>query len=641
MRHRIAATLAVAAALVAPRWAGAALPAEHDVVPLPTTSFRDIEVDAAHGRVFVTDGGPTGILVRDLDGGAAGVIPNQPGAQQMRLSADGATLYVALRGADAISLIDTATLVERARYSTGVDTCPVSVAPLGDRIWFGYGCGGWDGRVGVVDLSGELPVVTRNHGASFYTAPRVHAAPGDPAHLVVAGFGSSPATLYSYPVSGSTLGTPATVQVGSLADFALTGDGGHVVTASGGEYRHQKFRTADLVKVAEYGDVDHPYPNAVATYGDHIAAGTWSPYDKDVRTFLPDGTKVRGYDVGDHLESSGLAFAGDGLTLYAVSGAHSEGNRRLHVFRNPLRFATTMVLTPQEYEAQVGEPFVVRGALTSATPVPAGAAVHVTRSSRYGTVALPDAHVDAAGNFSVSDTVDKRGDYQYLARYDGDAAHAPAEAQAAKDVVGFIAALTLATDRPAYSSGQTATVTVTLGQTDTNRNVRIVAAPYGQDEVELYSGPVDGNGRRTAYFGISRRTTFRVEFAGDDRWEPRTVTRTVLSKALVTQGLAGYYDTYGGYRRYHVTDDPRLAIRVTPNRAGSCATGTVQAYHNGAWRNAATSGCARLDAQSRVVFRLDGTHVRGQKYRTRGTFEGDFSNTRTVASGWLYFTFTS
>lgn len=56
----------------------------------------------------------------------------------MAESADESTLYVALPDADAISVIDTATLTETRSISTGADTEPESLALAGGRLFFGY-----------------------------------------------------------------------------------------------------------------------------------------------------------------------------------------------------------------------------------------------------------------------------------------------------------------------------------------------------------------------------------------------------------------------------------------------------------------------------------------------------------------------
>ncbi len=61
--------------------------------------------------------------------------------------------------------------------------------------------------------------------------------------------------------------------------------------------------------------------------------------------------------------------------------------------------------------------YTVSGSIGSG--VGAGATIHVTRSSTYGSVALPDVTTTTGGAFSIPDTVTKGGTYTYTATYDG------------------------------------------------------------------------------------------------------------------------------------------------------------------------------------------------------------------------------
>jgi sugar lactone lactonase YvrE len=103
------------------------------------TVVRDILPDAGRSRLFVSAGhGSTSIRVVGYDGTLLGTIPNQQGASGLALSADGTTLYAALADADAISMIDTTTLVELRRVT--VPRCPDELTLAGSRLWFTHGC---------------------------------------------------------------------------------------------------------------------------------------------------------------------------------------------------------------------------------------------------------------------------------------------------------------------------------------------------------------------------------------------------------------------------------------------------------------------------------------------------------------------
>ncbi|MFF3941030.1 hypothetical protein [Streptomyces phaeofaciens] len=55
----------------------------------------------------------------DLSGAPVVTLANERGATALALSSDGGTLYVALADDDAIAAIDTATLTETGRWTTG------------------------------------------------------------------------------------------------------------------------------------------------------------------------------------------------------------------------------------------------------------------------------------------------------------------------------------------------------------------------------------------------------------------------------------------------------------------------------------------------------------------------------------------
>lgn len=607
-------------------------------VALPMSSFQDIAVDAVHGHVFLTGGDATGVVARNLDGSAATTLTNEAGAFGLALSDDSSTLYVGLGTTDAVAAIDTATLTETARYATGASTCPALVAVTGTSVWFGYGCGAtWQGGVGVVDLSGDTPAVTlaRQGTAQFYVSPFVAAA-GD--HLVVGERGSAPSTLYSYPVTGATLGTPATTSIsGDMDDMAVTPDHADVILAEGSPYYHPRYKVSDLSADGQYG-TNNPYPNSVATAGEFVAAGLYAAGTTDVTIYRSDGISVRAYDFADQLETRGLAFTPDGATLYAVGGAYSS-SRTLHVLHDPTKYASTLALTKPS-SAHINVAYTITGTLSSTTTIPAGAVIHVTRKSPYDTVALPNVTTGSNGAFSVTNKVSRRGVYTYTFTFDGDATHAGVTKPLGVQVIGLTPSITVTANAATYNYHATATVTAHLGTTHTNRTLRISATPYLLGATVLKTGAVNSSGNLTASSVVTRRTAFSAYFAGDDTYEPRTVVRTVLVKAALSETLLGYYATSGSYRLYHTSVDPTLRVGVTPNRYGTCVAFTAQRYVSGAWQPAATQACFRLDSTSHVEAFLYGTHPVGIPYRMQATFAGDTSNVKTVG-GWVYFKFTS
>ncbi|WP_031183298.1 YncE family protein [Streptomyces seoulensis] len=118
---------------------------------LPLSHYAHLVVDGAHQHLFFSQGaGTTGIAVTDLAGEPVATLDGEQGADGLALSPDGRTLYAALADADAIAVIDTATVTETRRVDTGGDSAPVSLAVAGGKVW--YSCtdtadvstwGGW------------------------------------------------------------------------------------------------------------------------------------------------------------------------------------------------------------------------------------------------------------------------------------------------------------------------------------------------------------------------------------------------------------------------------------------------------------------------------------------------------------------
>ena len=221
-------------------------------VSLPSlTKFADIKVDDSH--VFLTSGsGTTSILVTNYAGATVANITNEAGADGIALSPDRTTLYVALSGADAISVIDTATLTETARYATGASTCPHAVASAGSKIWFGYGCGAGSSQIGSIDTSINPATVTLGlSSTSWYYPPLLATSPGNTNLLVAGEQGLSPSSATIYDVSTGSLVTVASNGNlgGNLGDIEVSPDATKLYVSDGGVYHQQVYSTGDFSNV--------------------------------------------------------------------------------------------------------------------------------------------------------------------------------------------------------------------------------------------------------------------------------------------------------------------------------------------------------------------------------------------------------
>ncbi len=105
---------------------------------LPVRAFSGLAVDHRHRHVFISQG--DSITVVDFDGHIVTSIENQPGAAGMLVDSAHGVLYVALSGADAVSEINTKTLVETQRRSLGLGVCPRTLAVAHRLLWFGFTC---------------------------------------------------------------------------------------------------------------------------------------------------------------------------------------------------------------------------------------------------------------------------------------------------------------------------------------------------------------------------------------------------------------------------------------------------------------------------------------------------------------------
>ncbi|WP_405966605.1 hypothetical protein OG613_05345 [Streptomyces sp. NBC_00015] len=243
----LVATLSLAAGLttatVGP--AGSAVYAD-DTAALPLSGYAHLVVDPAHQHVFVSQGaGSAGIVVTDLSGTPITTVAGEQGATGLALSPDGGTLYAALADGGAIAAIDTATLTETARWSTGAGSSPVSVAVAGGRVWYGYTAGG-KGGIGSVDPSAPAPAAIPQPALSQWTTAPLLATGGDVlaaeepqgnlSHVATFGVASGTAS-----VRADTL-----VHGGTASGLAVTGDGIRVLLAAPQQLALRAYRSTDL-----------------------------------------------------------------------------------------------------------------------------------------------------------------------------------------------------------------------------------------------------------------------------------------------------------------------------------------------------------------------------------------------------------
>ncbi|WP_229917040.1 hypothetical protein [Streptomyces canarius] len=377
-------------------------------------------------HVYVSAPGDDAVLATDHDGQVVKKVEGLDGARGMAESADESTLYVALPDADAISVIDTATLTETRRIPTGADTEPESVALAGGRLFFGYQATSFNAGIGSVAIGGAIPAVSLDENPVWYGKPRLASSPGTPDRLVAAE-SQGALGMRVYDVGSGTLQETAySDAIGDVEDVAMTPDGSSVITANGSNYYHQRWRLSDLTEEAQYDT--GPYPNSVAvdSHGT-VAAGIVAGGDWDVYVYRPGETAAYrtvalspGYaDLVDR----GVAWAPDGNRLFTTRFPYS-GEVVLDIITDLSKASSTITLSAPATNP-IGTPVTVTGKLTSLVPFPEHMAVAVTRNG----VELPDATVGPDGTFNFSDTPPDWNTYpQYTVTYAGDARHVPGTA---------------------------------------------------------------------------------------------------------------------------------------------------------------------------------------------------------------------
>lgn len=296
---------------------------------LPFAYHSDLETDARHQRLYISDRVTGSVLVTDFGGQVVRKLDGLPGAADLALSKDNRTLYVALAEGDAIVALDTATYRQKARYPTGEGTGPAQLALTGGKLWFSHG-EDWESSIGSLDLSGPKPVVRLHLAPEGYWGgpPRLTASPAAPGKLVAGEQYMSSAGVTVYDV-GSGTPKPLVAQdnpgdLGSLVGLTLTPDGKSLLATGGYPYHHLSLALDSLEVDHVYPTVAYPNASAVSARG-AVAAGVNNSWGEDVYLFRQGESepyRVVDFDpgTGSYLRPNGLTWSPDGTRLFAVTG---------------------------------------------------------------------------------------------------------------------------------------------------------------------------------------------------------------------------------------------------------------------------------------------------------------------------------
>jgi len=656
----IAAALALAASALTVVGLGSGVAAAQIGTTLPITSFGQIVADTASGYLFISDPDQNEILVTNLTGQEVTTIGDQDGVRGIALSSDGSTLYAALGTGDAVTAISTSTLAQTASYPLPAGDAPQDVALESGDLWVSYSTATpGDAAIGDIDVTASTPAFeTQANMGGWSSAPQIAADPQDSGVLVAAEPSVSPTATASYDVSAdpATVTDQATItSCGTEEDLAVVPGGADFILACASLTSEDVFSTADLSEAGSYASTDFPDAVAIDANGD-VAAGT-----ENGQTGIPDiyvyqqnaSTPISTFNLNDsgaNVAPAGLAWAPDGLELFAVMSYYDANGGTttytLQVLAYPVLTTQPTIKLSGPATAQVTKPVTLTGTLTAdGSPAPPGTAIGISRAEAGSTTQADFTVITGAdGSFSFTDTPPGAGQYTYSAGYSGPATSALGAAASLTVTVTLMPASLTMTATPATATYEpTIHVVAHLGATDTNRTVAIYAQPFGSStRVLLKTGTVNSSGDLTVSYRAPHSTTFDAVFAGDAEYAATTVSRTVHVRAEVSETLTGYYrsERISGvtYRLFHRKKMLKVHVAVAPDKAGECVEFALQIYYRGAWHGKVT-GCGTLSKSSKLTAAISLKKAAlGYHYRIRADYiRGTDTSNLAHDSAWAYF----
>jgi hypothetical protein len=428
----LAAAVVVAAAVITPTAQGLASTLSNPSGPvdpnatLPTTGFVQMIVDSAHHQLFISTGLATNSLLVTNDSGVVTHTIALAGAAGMTL--DNGKLYVAEGGAGDIAVVDAKSLKVTHRYSTGVGTCPGSVALVASRyLTVGLNCYQL-GSVDVIDLNSTTPTTTAVPGN--FDSPIVRAVPNS-TMAIVAQAGIDPSGVSLVNVAGAPTVTKAVSELANgcenLQDLAVSPDGKSFVPACGWPYRHDVFSTTDLSQVDTYPTDTYPAAAAFSSNGLEFAGGTEFSYGKVLYVLsTTPGNHLVGLavDFGNAwgVAPQGLGFSSKGDTIFAVTkGWFGTGTWTYNLHAISLAPTPVAVSVSGPASSPVSTPLQVTGSIAFADGQQHAVQLQVTRRLKGVTTTLPPVTTSGVDNvFSFTDTPAAKATATYTVKYSGD-----------------------------------------------------------------------------------------------------------------------------------------------------------------------------------------------------------------------------
>ncbi|SNX62570.1 hypothetical protein SAMN06272735_4354 [Streptomyces sp. TLI_55] len=598
-------------------------------------------------RVYLGDDTTGSIIAADYNGNRVDSVTGIKGVFDLALSDDGSTLYATARVSHEIVALDAATLDIKARYPVATNTGPLYVEYAGGKAWFSYG-DQWDGDLGSVDpavdpASGTDPVAlaqipTEGTGSGMWGQALLDTDPLRPGLLAVGETGDSTGTEAVLDVSS---GTPKVVAWNDQS-YTLNDGLGDIDLVAGND------------QVLVNGTERHAYANGNLTKDGAYPAGWQADIARNglvaqtsgdkVAIYRPDATQpVRTYSQS----ATALAWAPDSSRVFAL--VSSASGYTLKVLTDPALNVPTLTVNAPATAARA-KSLTVKGKISATVPLPAGAKLAVTRTdldSPNGK-ALATVTVKADGTYSFADTPPAGGKVKYTVKYAGDAAHTAVSASDTVDVSRATTTLSLNNNGKLYSYGQDVKFTAHLGKTYKNRSVSIYADPFGSDKGKklIKTGTVNSDGNISAWVDMTRDTAVTAVFAGDSRYQSKTVKSTAYAKVKISTAVSKHYKTakIGSttYYWFHKSTDPLLTTTMSyyPGRQQRF---DLQVYYQGTWYST-DSEYFPLGSNGKSAVSLGAPDESGIRARMRSVYvngsSGDSVNSTTYGS-WKYLYFSN
>jgi hypothetical protein len=638
-------TSAVVAFSVAVGGLAAATPAAAIGISLPIPHYADMLVDEAHGHLFFTAGtGSSSVWVTDLTGHSVATLASLDGATGLAMSADGTTVYVAEAGANAIAGIDTTSLAVSSVLPDA--PCATWLAYAAARLWYSYGCDNDGGAIASLDPTAN-PIATSALPSpdSSYISPPHLAAGGPTASVLIV---TSSQYIYSYDVStapGQETASNGSDCPGAYGGVAVTTDGASVVVACGYPNDVTLAKTSDLSTIATYvpgqgyAAKGPPDPAAVAfsADGQFLSLGTRF-LTPNIATFPTGDTSAPNFTAStgvadNRLARDGLRYGSSGNLYAVVPTTTQETAYTLVVYKDTTKYPSATVLSAPT-SARRAQPLTLTGHISGRGPAIAGGqSVTVRRIDLAGTKTLAGATTADDGTFQIVDTPPVGGTVTYIASWAGDNARRGSTSTVKVSVSRITPTLTIGLNSTNFPYAGKAIVTAHLGPTYNSRKVTIYAIPYGSTRRNLVTANVDSHGNLQTSVYVYARIVFGVAFAGDYRYAPASVSRSVAVHGKLASWITGYYGRSGAYYLLRHSVNPQFQAQLHPAWSNLPLTFGVQSYYAGAWHLVASTYVGTYGGFAERTFVP--SHVAGALYRLRAGWGGNYG-LAAATSAWVY-----